>query len=142
MLKKFLIFSFLFIIFINLCYTNINATSNKTLKFNSDGNFKIVVFADCQDDSIPYFEMIQLMEYALDTEKPDLVLFTGDNIITSNEADFKTGATALLEPLIKRNTPYAYTFGNHDDEFGVSKEYMHEIYMSLVNYLIFDANPS
>lgn len=111
------------------------------MRFNSDGKFKIVVFADTQDDESPYDKMIQFMGQALDREQPDLVVFTGDNVHVGSEAKFKQGATILMQPLIQRNIPYAYTFGNHDAEF-ISKEYMHSVYMSLGRCLTYNADDS
>lgn len=112
------------------------------LKFNSDGKFKILVFADCQDDASPYQEMIDLINDALDYEKPDFVVFTGDNIVVGTENNFREAARQIIQPLIDRDIPYAYTFGNHDNERGLSKEFMHEVYMSLGTCLTYDAQPS
>lgn len=112
------------------------------LKFNSDGKFKILVFADCQDDASPYQEMIDLINDALDYEKPDFVVFTGDNIVVGTESNFRDAARYIIQPLIDRDIPYAYTFGNHDNERGLSKEFMHEVYMSLGTCLTYDAQPS
>lgn len=122
-------------------YTPASAAGD-TLRFGQDGKFKILVFADCQDDDSPYRKMIELIEDALDNEKPDLVVFTGDNVVVSSESKFRTGAQKMIQPLIDRDIPYAYTFGNHDDEGGVSKDYMHSVYASLGTCLTYDADPS
>jgi predicted phosphodiesterase len=53
------------------------------------------------------------MREVLDTERPDLVVYTGDIIFA------KPAAPALqraLEPAIERGIPFAVTWGNHDDE--------------------------
>ncbi len=123
-------------------YTPVASAADATLRFGQDGKFKILVFADCQDDENPYQKMIDLMTDALDNEKPDMVVFTGDNVVVGSESKFKTGAQKIIQPLIDRDIPYAYTFGNHDDEKGVSKEYMHSVYASLGTCLTYDADPS
>lgn len=123
-------------------YTPASAEFDGKLRFNEDGKFKILVFADCQDDDSPYQKMIDFMCDALDNEKPDVVVFTGDNVVVSSDSKFKTGAQKIIQPLIDRGIPYAYTFGNHDDEYGVSKEYMHSVYSSLGYCLTYDAKPS
>lgn len=123
-------------------YTPASAGFDGKLRFNDDGKFKILVFADCQDDDSPYQKMIDLMSDALDNEKPDVVVFTGDNVVVSSESKFRTGAQKIIQPLIDRGIPYAYTFGNHDDEYGVSKEFMHSVYSSLGYCLTYDAQPS
>lgn len=132
------------IVFTLMCsvYTPVASAADTTLRFGQDGKFKILVFADCQDDDSPYRKMIELIEDALDNEKPDVVVFTGDNVVVSSESKFRTGAQKIIQPLIERGIPYAYTFGNHDDEYGVSKEYMHSVYSSLGTCLTYDADPS
>ena len=100
-------------------HTPASAEFDGKLRFGSDGKFKILVFADCQDDDSPYQKMIDLINDALDNEKPDMVVFTGDNVVVSSDNKFRTGAQKIIQPLIDRGIPYAYTFGNHDDEYGV-----------------------
>lgn len=141
LISIFLISAIIFTLSFSL-YSPAAGAADTTLRFGSDGKFKIVVFADCQDDDKPYQKMIELMEDALDNEKPDVVVFTGDNVVVSSDGNFKTGAEKIIQPLIDRDIPYAYTFGNHDDEYGVSKEYMHSVYSSLGTCLTYDADPS
>lgn len=53
----------------------------------------------------------------LDAERPDLVVFSGDQITGENvplNADRKTLLGKLEEPLKKRGIPWATVFGNHD----------------------------
>ena len=95
-----------------------------TLKFHSNGKFKIVQFTDVHwvpgnKESLAAKER---MEEVLDAEKPDLVIFTGDVIYG------KPALPALEEafaPVVARKIPFSYTFGNHDDEQGMSRQ---EIY--------------
>ncbi len=118
-----------------------SAANGDELRFGSDGKFKIVVFADTQDDETPQKKMIQYMGQALDREQPDLVVFTGDNVHVQTEEKFVRGATALMQPLIERDIPYAYTFGNHDAEY-ISKPFMHSVYMTLGRCLTYNADDS
>ena len=141
LISSLLVLSFVFILTFSL-NTPASAAFDGKLRFDSDGKFKILVFADCQDDNSPYQKMIDLMSDALDNEKPDVVVFTGDNVVVGSESNFSTGAQKIIQPLIDRGIPYAYTFGNHDDERGVSKEFMHSVYSSLGYCLTYDAKPS
>ena len=141
LIASLIVISLVFTLVFSLCIPT-NAGFDGNLRFGSDGKFKILVFADCQDDDSPYQKMIDLMSDALDNERPELVVFTGDNVVVGSESDFSTGAQKIIQPLADRGIPYAYTFGNHDDEDGVSKEYMHSVYTSLGTCLTYDAQPS
>ncbi|MCR4615566.1 MAG: InlB B-repeat-containing protein [Clostridiales bacterium] len=112
-----------------------------TLKFKN-GKFKILVLADCQDDASPDPKMITMIGKALDYEKPDIVVFLGDNIVTTTQTAFKTGLKKLMAPLVSRNIPYAYVYGNHDDQSAlISKSFMHTEYKKVGTCLTYDADP-
>lgn len=96
-------------------------SSAKTLKFNKDGKFKIVqftdvhyIFGDPRSDAA-----VECINNVLDTERPDLVIFTGDVIYGKPaEKSYRT----VLDLVERRSIPFAVTFGNHDDEQGLCKE--------------------
>ena len=111
------------------------------LKFNADGEFRILVLADCQDGENPNPRMMSFIAAMLDLNRPDLVVLLGDNVIEGEEKKFRKGAEALLAPLVERGTPYAYVFGNHDDEYGMTKEVMHGVYRSVGDCLTVDSAP-
>ena len=113
----------------------------KELRFNDNGEFRILVLADCQDGEKPSGRMMKFIGAMLDMNAPDLVVFLGDNVIEGDEAKFRRGAEALLAPLVERGTPYAYVFGNHDDEYGMTKEQMHAVYASVGDCRTVDAAP-
>ena len=118
------------------------AADNTTLRFNKDGSFKILVLADCQDNKTPDPDMMEAINQLLDLKKPDLVMFTGDNVVEDKLSEFTQGLKALLAPIVARNIPYAFTFGNHDDEYGVSKDDQFSVYKSTGNCLTTDPVPS
>ena len=91
------------------------------LKFNADGKFKIVQFTDVHycDSGQKDKKTIKLMNMVLDTEKPDLVVFTGDTVYGDENAKVLPEA---LSPVINANVPWAVVFGNHDVEWGSPKE--------------------
>lgn len=85
------------------------------LSFNTDGHFKIVQFTD-----LHYIYgnpmsgvAVECVEDVLDSEHPDLVVFTGDLIYG---APAHEGIEAVLSPVAKRGIPFCVTLGNHDDE--------------------------
>ena len=111
------------------------------LKFK-DGSFKIMQIADIQETKTPSPDTIKLLDLALEREKPDLVVFTGDQIqgysatFLGNLYDnVKECVTAFLEPLIKRNIPFTFTFGNHDTQGGLGKEDQLRIYRSFQGFV-------
>ena len=102
----------------------------KTLKFGKNGDFKIVQFTDVHyiyND--PRSDVsIERINQVLDMEKPDLVLFTGD-VIYGKPAE--EGMRTVLNLVSKRKIPFAVTFGNHDNEQGLSREELLKIIQSV-----------
>ena len=91
------------------------------LKFNKDGKFKIVQFTDTH---VIYGDKrsdvtMERMNEVLDAEKPDLVIYTGD-LIFGRPA--KESLLQALEPVVTRGIPFCVTWGNHDDEQGLSRK--------------------
>lgn len=103
------------------------------LKFNSNGEFKLVQFTDLHEHSLKNKKTIRLMEDILDFEKPDLVVLTGDNIdgrYCSKEYIKKTIAN-ISKPMEDRKIPWAVVLGNHDSELhNVDRKNEMRIYMS------------
>jgi len=96
----------------------------KTLSFRSNGKFKIVQFADLhygEGEEVAWGpeqdrNSTRVMRKVLALEKPDLVVFSGDQITGNN---INKNATEywreLLQPCIEGSYRWAIVFGNHDD---------------------------
>ncbi len=93
----------------------------KALRFNENGDFKIVQFTDVHYKKLSKESAValELINEVLETEKPDLVVFTGDVIWAK---PVKEGLDDVFDPVAKRGIPWAYVFGNHDDEFAMSRQ--------------------
>ena len=88
------------------------SAQNEVLRFNDNSKFVILQFADMQD-SYPVREaMLAFINESLDRVKPDLVVFTGDNVVSEDLQTYDQ----VLEPLVTRGIPFTMCFGNHDEE--------------------------
>ncbi len=111
-----------------------------------NGKFKIMQVSDPQDMHYPRRSMIKMLDKAYDELKPDLVVFTGDNVLSNHLLDARLGnkkvaegfeATkvrmkksldVILAPLEKRGIPFTMIFGNHDDMCCMTKEEIIDLY--------------
>lgn len=118
--------------------------TERPMEFKKDKKFKIMQITDMQEIPAVSPDTTALIEAAVEAEKPDLVVYTGDQIkgygVTykgkGKELENAVAATIkkLLEPVTKRNIPFAVTFGNHDRQVGISnKDQFEHIYKSLPN---------
>ena len=103
------------------------------LHFSQDGKFKILQVADlhysvsrgdCREtDIFPCHASdnltSSLLGRVLDAEKPNLVVFTGDQLNGQGTSwDPKSVLAKFAVEVTDRQIPWAAVFGNHDDEVG------------------------
>lgn len=98
-----------------------------TLRFDSDGKFKIIFFSDLHSD---IDNAVWMMEAMLESELPDLVVFSGDTNFQGTSEEVSEVLDALLAPVIERNIPWCHVFGNHDREGELSAEELYALYQS------------
>ena len=108
---------------------------SEPLRFH-DGRFKIMQVADIQELARIDDDSVKLLRLALQREKPDLVVFTGDQVYGLHPS-FRLGDTrrkftatlkTILAPLEEAGVPFAVTFGNHDEQCGISNAAQADIY--------------
>lgn len=80
---------------------------------------------------------LSLLATVLDEEKPDLVVFTGDQLNGQGTSwDAKSVLAKFARAVTDRKIPWAAIFGNHDDEDGDTRteqiKYMQALPYSLV----------
>ncbi len=119
----------------------------EALRFRQDGTFTILQMSDVQDLLWLRPAMRRMMEQACDKVKPDLIVYTGDNLLGNHVNDRRffgkhryTPAQQLevirktLDKVFRipelRGIPFAVIFGNHDDRNDVTKEQQCEIFRS------------
>ena len=111
------------------------------LRFNSDHKFKIMQIADTQEIPAVSPDTLSLINNALDREKPDLVIFTGDQIkgyskkFKKDPAIIEGTIDTLVEPIAKRNIPFMVTYGNHDAQCGVDNRGQYKFYAKYDNFI-------
>lgn len=106
--------------------------TEKSLRFNEDGKFKILQISDLQDNVLFKNMAKDFMIKLLEEEKPDLVVLTGDNIgnDSSKTSDLMYLAfDEFMSIFEERGVKVAAVFGNHDDEGNAySKDEQIELY--------------
>lgn len=118
------------------------------LRFNSDHKFKIMQIADTQEIPAVSPDTLSLINNALDREKPDLVIFTGDQIkgyskkFKKDPAIIESTIDTLVEPIAKRNIPFMVTYGNHDAQCGVDNRGQYKFYAKYDNFISGDLRNS
>ncbi|KAJ5544640.1 hypothetical protein N7461_006944 [Penicillium sp. DV-2018c] len=74
---------------------------------------------------------LEFVERLIDEEKPDMVIFSGDQINGETAPDAQSALFKSVKLLIDRKIPYAAIFGNHDDEGDLNREQLMAIYEDL-----------
>lgn len=116
------------------------------LKCRTDGQFTILQVSDPQDLHFVRRTMFRMLNRAYDRVQPDLIVFTGDNVLGNHLGDARFGhwqsavshkaihrrmrraIRHLLRPIERRAIPFAYVLGNHDDMNCLSAREIAEIY--------------
>lgn len=110
------------------------------LRFHN-GKFKIMQIADIQDTQITSPDTLRFIKRAIEKERPDLIVFSGDQV-KSYGINIKRGNPVLnmqqtvcniLTSLSETNTPFTYVFGNHDAPDNESKQAQIDIYEAYDN---------
>ena len=135
------------------------------LQFHNSGKFRVLQVSDVQDGPKVSKDTIRLLEASLDTVRPDVVVFTGNQIagfdpafaetfrkrrwsetnptpqaIEHTRALVRESTARLLAPLIERGVPFAVTYGNHDFQCGLDNAELDAIYREFPGCL--NARPS
>ena len=104
------------------------ATSSSVIardfRYGPDGTFKVLQLTDTHYIAgDPRSERaLSTVREMLDAERPDFVIHTGDIIF--GRPDLQS-AQEILQPIADRGIPFAVALGNHDSQFGATREEMY-----------------
>ncbi len=117
-MKKFYLTLFASLLAINLIAQSSN---DFKLSFNPNGEFKIVQFTDMHlgHDMGKNDIVSKMIKEVVESEKPDLVIFTGDNTTMD---ELPQAWEVIGYELAARKIPWTAVLGNHDDEFAIKRE--------------------
>ncbi|MCO5584294.1 hypothetical protein L7F22_038218 [Adiantum nelumboides] len=127
------------------------------LRFKPDGHFKILQVADmhyanggstkCEDVLPKEYERCSdlnttaFVERLIAAEKPDLIVFSGDNIFGRDTLDPRGSMKAAFAPAINAGIPWAAILGNHDQESTLSRFHVME-HISNMKHTLSQVYPS
>ncbi|XP_054791062.1 probable inactive purple acid phosphatase 29 [Prosopis cineraria] len=115
-----------------------NPREMQKLRFGDNGEFKILQVADMhyadgkstlcldvlpsQNASCSDLNTTAFIQRMILAEKPNLIVFTGDNIFGFDSSDSAKSLDAAFAPAIASNIPWVAVLGNHDQEGSLSRE--------------------
>ncbi|KAJ4833194.1 putative inactive purple acid phosphatase 28 [Turnera subulata] len=127
------------------------------LRFRHDGTFKILQVADmhfgtglvtrCRDVLSSEFHYCtdlnttRFLRRMIQSEKPDFVAFTGDNIFGTSTPDAAESMIRAFAPVMDAGIPWAAVLGNHDQESSMTRQELMS-FLSLMDYSVSQTNPS
>jgi 3',5'-cyclic AMP phosphodiesterase CpdA len=123
----------------------IKLSMRKQIKFNN-GHLKVLQISDLQDNRFTCVDTLRFMEAAVKKIKPDLIVFTGDQLDVVDLWGKGERCRRNVEKAINRlfsvfesfDIPFVLTFGNHDRETGLPNEEQAKIYAKMKNCICFD----
>jgi predicted MPP superfamily phosphohydrolase len=124
-MKKIFALFLLTIVFLSASFSQ-GIDGKPVLKFNQKGTFRIAQFTDLhfQYNSAISDSTLALMRSVIVSEKPDLVVLTGD-IVTSKHT--RKAWSSLAQTFIDAKVPWTIVLGNHDIEYDLTGKELMEV---------------
>ncbi|MBR2868559.1 MAG: metallophosphoesterase [Clostridia bacterium] len=104
-----------------------SADEAPVLRFDENGEFKILHLCDCQDGYPADKRMFAYINTVLETYEPDLVILGGDNTVGEEETK-ELAVEELVKPFVDHKIPFTLVFGNHDYQQGYTNDELFEMY--------------
>lgn len=96
---------------------------------------------DSEFDYCSDLNTTQFLEKMIQLERPDFVVFTGDNIFGTSATDAAESLFRAFAPVINSRIPWAAVLGNHDQESTMNREELMS-FISLMDYSLSQTFPT
>lgn len=117
-MKRFISIALVLMLAFGACFSlSASAAVVSPLKFDKNGEFKIMHICDCQDEYPAIETMLKFIDAALKEYQPDVVVLGGDNTTASKETKAQA-IEELCNVFVENKTYFTLVFGNHDREQG------------------------
>ena len=115
------------------------------LYYNDDGSFRVMVIADAHmnvdADAAKVQAVKDRIKLLVDRVEPNLIIFTGDNVIgSSSEEKLRRNIDAIVGYIEEKEIPWCHVYGNHDHEGSLSNAQQQPIFESY-EYCVSKAGP-
>ena len=143
------------------------SNENSQLTFSEDGKFRILQLTDTQDDAHPAKDLDTFLRLAIETAKPDLIVYTGDLVEDWRIADLGVDDDPMNEGVVVKDSsgnidieattknietavgfvlgvfedydiPYVIAQGNNDHKCGITNEDWLRIYSEYPHCIVRD----
>ncbi|MBQ2847990.1 MAG: metallophosphoesterase [Clostridia bacterium] len=127
---------------VGVCFSVSAADASTSLRFDENGEFKIMHLTDCQDVYPANEKMLKFIDAALKEYQPDIVVLGGDNVVA--DKNMENGIKELVEILVTNETYFTLVFGNHDHQQDLTDDEQLAVYQKYGGKycLAYDADPN
>ncbi len=128
-MKRFVSIVLALVLVFGACAISASADAVSPLKFDKNGEFKIMHLCDCQDGHPADQKMLKFIDAALKEYQPDIVVLGGDNTVGPKESK-ALAIEELCKVFVDNETYFTLVFGNHDREQGVENDELLPMYQT------------
>ncbi|MBQ3045985.1 MAG: metallophosphoesterase [Clostridia bacterium] len=114
MKKRIFSFALALIMIFGAAFSLNASAASKELRFDENGEFKIMHLADCQDEFPATEKMLKFIDASIKAYQPDIVVLGGDNVVAKN--NMANGIKEIVDIFVANKTYFTVTFGNHDHQ--------------------------